>query len=151
VIFAAPEDALVFDASIRDLPLVTADAELHAALEQRTEAILAALPGNRFVQRARIAVVRSLRAGTGASLPALAALLEASERTIQRRLREGGTTHTELVDSVRHELAVRWMADGLGTPEIACLLGFSDATVFHRAFKRWTGSTIAQERARIRK
>jgi AraC-like DNA-binding protein len=151
VLFGSSEDALVFDAKAGDLPLVTADAELHAALAQRTEAILAELPGDRFVQRARIAVVRSLRAGTGASLDALAALLGTSERTIQRRLREGGTTHTALVDSVRHELAVRWMADGLGTPEIACLLGFSDATVFHRAFKRWTGSTIAQERARVRK
>lgn len=149
--FSSSEDAIVFDLATRDLPLVTADAELHAALERRTEEMLAALPGDRFVQRARIAIVRLLRAGNGASLAALAEALEVSERTLQRRLREGKTSHSDLVDSVRHELALRCIADDLGTTEIAYLLGFSEATAFHRAFKRWTGTTLTEHRARLRK
>ena len=149
--WASGENAIVFDLATRDLPLVTADSELHAALERRTEEMLAALPGDRFVQRARIAIVRLLRAGTGASLTTLAEALEVSERTLQRRLNEGKTSHSDLVDSVRHELALRCIADDLGTTEIAYLLGFSEATAFHRAFKRWTGTTLSEHRARLRK
>ncbi len=148
--FASGENAIVFDLATRDLPLVTADAELHDALERRTEDMLAQLPGDRFVQRARIAIVRLLREVNGASLTALAAALEVSERTLQRRLSEGKTSHSDLVDSVRHELALRFIADDLGTTEIAYLLGFSEATAFHRAFKRWTGTTLSDHRARLR-
>ena len=149
--FASADDTIVFDLATRDLRLVTADPELHATLERRTEEMLAGLPGDRFVQRARIAIVRLLREGTGASLAALAEALEVSERTLQRRLSEGKTSHSDLVDSVRHELALRCIADDLGTTEIAYLLGFSEATAFHRAFKRWTGTTLSEHRARIRK
>ncbi len=51
------------------------------------------------------------------------------------------------MDEVRHELARRYMADErLALGEVAYLLGFSDPSAFHRAFKRWTGTTPAAAR-----
>jgi len=46
------------------------------------------------------------------------------------------------------DLALRYLADrNLAVAEIAYLLGFSDPSPFHRAFKRWTGTTPAEARA----
>ena len=149
--FSSTENVIVFDAAQLDLPLMTADAELHAALMQRTEAILAALPSSdRFLRTVRVALIKSLQSGRGTSLETLGSELEMSVRTLQRRLGENATTHSDLVDQVRHELALSYLADDISAIEIAYLLGFSEAAVLHRAFKRWTGTTLKEFRARQR-
>jgi AraC-like DNA-binding protein len=149
--FSSDENALVFDAATLDLPLVTADPELHAALLQRTETILNALPSSdRFLRTVRVALIKSLQSGTGTSLEVLARMLDMSVRTLQRRLSENATTQSELVDSVRHELALSYIADDVSSIEVAYLLGFSEAAAFHRAFKRWTGTTLREFRAQRR-
>jgi AraC-like DNA-binding protein len=65
-----------------------------------------------------------------------------SVRSLSRRLTEEGTTFRGLVDSVRHELAVARLRDPeVNLAEIAFLLGYSESSAFHRAFKRRTGVT----------
>ena len=64
------------------------------------------------------------------------------------RLADADTSFQGLLDEVRGELARRHVGDrqdSLG--EIAFLLGFSEPSAFHRAFKRWTGMTPAAYRA----
>ena len=62
-----------------------------------------------------------------------------SGRTLHRRLGEENTTFRQVVSEVRRELAERHLREGkLTVAEIAFLLGFSEASAFHRAFKRWT-------------
>jgi AraC-like DNA-binding protein len=77
------------------------------------------------------------------SLPTLKSSAETvhlPERTLQRRLAGSGVSHSVLVDRVRRDLALKYIADaGRSVTEIAYLLHFSDSTAFHRAFKRWTG------------
>jgi AraC-like DNA-binding protein len=68
--------------------------------------------------------------------------LGVSARTLQRRLGEQGTSFAAIVDEVRRDLARREVALGKRSfGEIAFLLGFSQASAFDRAFRRWTGST----------
>jgi AraC-like DNA-binding protein len=149
--FSSSANEIAFEMATLDLPLVTADADLHAALMQRTETILAALPtSDRFLRTVRVALIKSLQSGRGTSLEALGRALELSVRTLQRRLTENATTHSDLVDQVRHELALSYLADDTSSIEIAYLLGFSEAAAFHRAFKRWTGTTLKEFRARER-
>lgn len=63
-----------------------------------------------------------------------------SERTLQRRLAEEGTSFADLVDDVRREAAERYFAHGDCSPtEITFALGFSDPSNFYRACKRWFG------------
>ncbi|TAK95170.1 MAG: AraC family transcriptional regulator [Aquabacterium sp.] len=70
----------------------------------------------------------------------VAEMLCISERTLQRRLSEEGTSFAELVDAVRRERAERMLARGyLSVTEMACELGFSDPSNFYRACKRWFG------------
>jgi len=73
-----------------------------------------------------------------------------SERSLQRRLAEESVRFEALTDDVRREMAARYLADRkVAIAEIAYLLGYSEPSAFHRAFKRWTGSTPAEARQRL--
>jgi AraC-like DNA-binding protein len=81
------------------------------------------------------------------SLDAAAHLLRLSPRTLQRRLREEGTSLQQIVDETRRHLASRMLIESeLGIAKVASALGFSEPAGLHRAFKRWTGMTPAAYR-----
>ena len=80
-------------------------------------------------------------------IDAVARRLAMSERTLRRRLEEEGTSFRDLLDQTRAELARGYLRDpGLALSEVAFLLGFSEPSAFHRAFRRWTGQTPAEFR-----
>jgi AraC-like DNA-binding protein len=114
----------------------------YAVLERYADALLEKLPrGDPFVDNVRRAVADALR-GRDPSLQATAARLGVGAGTLQRRLAALETTHQDVVEEVRNELAARYLVhEGLGVSEAAYLLGFSEPSAFHRAFKRWTGKT----------
>jgi AraC-like DNA-binding protein len=59
--------------------------------------------------------------------------------------------YKRLVDDVRRELALRYLADGKSDlTEIAFLVGYSELSAFDRAFRRWTGSTPRQHQRQLR-
>jgi AraC-like DNA-binding protein len=63
-----------------------------------------------------------------------------SSRTLNRKLSALGTNYSQLLETVRHELAEQYVADpSLSLSEISFLLGFSEQSAFSRAFKRWNG------------
>jgi AraC-like DNA-binding protein len=75
--------------------------------------------------------------------------LHMHERTLNRRLRDEGTTFRQLLDEIRCEVAKQLLAGStMPLARIATALGYADASAFSRAFKRWSGSTPAQWRVR---
>ena len=76
------------------------------------------------------------------SIDRIARELGFSRQTLYRRLKAEGVTFEEIVDRLRHRLALRFVREqGLSVKESAWRLGFSDPAAFSRAFKRWTGSS----------
>jgi AraC-like DNA-binding protein len=66
---------------------------------------------------------------------------------LRRRLAAEGTSHRELLDRVRAELALRALDEGeLSIGEVAFLVGYSDTSAFHKAFRRWTGHSPRDHR-----
>lgn len=93
--------------------------------------------------------VAGLEDGTS-SIGDVAKRLATSSRTLQRRLAEIGTSHADLLDETRTELARRYLGErSLSIPEVAFLLGYADVPTFHRAFKRWTQRTPGEHRRSI--
>lgn len=75
-----------------------------------------------------------------ASIDMIADRLALSRQTIFRKLKAEGTTFQELLDDLRHRMALDYLhGKKTSVHEIAGLLGFSDPKSFSRAFKRWTG------------
>ena len=73
--------------------------------------------------------------------------LSVSNRTLQRKLKDEGTSFMELLQDTRLQLARKYLRQpGRSVVETAYLLGFSEPSTFSRAFKRWTGRAPADYR-----
>ncbi len=71
-------------------------------------------------------------------------------RTLHRRLSDEDTSFHELLEEVRHMLAVEHVKSGrLSIEEIAYSLGYSDLANFRRAFKRWESVPPSEYRASL--
>jgi AraC-like DNA-binding protein len=149
--FSAPWNGFVFDASVLDMPLPTADARLHTLVTRLAERLLSELPRARSVTDDVRRVLANELCHGKPDVVRVAQLMHMSARTLGRRLREEGTTFRELRDELRRQLALSYVANpDVGLGEVAFLLGFSDVAVFHRAFRRWTGKTPIQHRREVR-
>ncbi len=72
-----------------------------------------------------------------------------NDRAFSRQLHSEGASYTDVVDTFRKEAAVNAVANSTRSfLEIAHWLGFSEASAFNRAFKRWTGQTPGDWRDR---
>ncbi len=146
--FGAPASALVLEDAVLDRPVPAADPALSRIVTAHAEQLLAARPPapDGVADRVRRLLAEGLAEGPP-SLAQVARRLHLSERSLQRRLDAEGTRFADLVDAVRRELALRYVADTrLALGEVAYLLGFAEPSPFHRAFKRWTGTTPAAAR-----
>jgi AraC-like DNA-binding protein len=78
---------------------------------------------------------------------AMADKLAMSRQTLYRRLKEEGCTFEQVLDDLRHRLALDYLtARKASVNETAYLVGFSDPAAFSRAFKRWTGKSPREVR-----
>jgi AraC-like DNA-binding protein len=75
----------------------------------------------------------------------IARRLGRSRDGLYRSLKAEGVTFGQVVDELRHKLALEYLASGkVSINETAYLVGFSDPAAFSRAFKRWTGKRPGQ-------
>jgi AraC-like DNA-binding protein len=121
-------------------PNARADDKLTGYLDSLAEQTLVSVGDEGTLrERVRRALWTELPEGVP-SLPRLARTLGMSDRTLQRQLREEGTTFLALLEGLRRELAPSLLRDGrLGVSEVAFVLGYEDPSAFGRAFHRWFG------------
>jgi AraC-like DNA-binding protein len=101
-----------------------------------------------LVERTREMILRELASGAP-TIGLVARRLAMSERTLRRQLDGEGVSFRGLVEEVRKERARAVLVEGGCSPgEAAFALGFSDASTFSRAFRRWFGSAPKAFQAR---
>ncbi|MDP2227217.1 MAG: AraC family transcriptional regulator [Moraxellaceae bacterium] len=77
----------------------------------------------------------------------VAAMLALAPQTLRRRLKDEGSSFQGIKDQVRRDAAIYYLSRPiLSITEIAELMGFSEPSTFHRAFKKWTGITPGEYR-----
>lgn len=148
--FGQPVTKLVFPASVLDLSIATGNPELRVIAEAQAASALKALDSEpEILRRTRRAIEQRL-GSEHAALDDIAALLGMSGRTLHRRLADCGCNFRELADAVRQARAERCLRDPtIPLAEIAFLLGYREQSNFQHAFKRWTGQTPGEFRARL--
>lgn len=145
--FNAEHYALLFDRADLDAPLPTANEALAQLHDRFAGEYLARFSDSRVTHQVRQVLCRLLPQGEP-KREAVAQALLMSERTLQRRLQEEGTSYQQLLDDTRRELAGQYLAQpNLTLLEIAYLLGFADPSNFFRAFRRWFDTTPGEYRA----
>lgn len=138
--FDAEQYALVFDADWLSQPIPSADPQLLKVLQQETRRLTAETQGD-FPEQVRQILRRSILAGHYKA-GEIAALFDMHPRTLDRRLRRFDINFEELLNQVRFEMARQLLKDSeLSVGDIATALGYSRASTFVRAFRRWSGTT----------
>ncbi|MCG8533696.1 MAG: AraC family transcriptional regulator [Pseudomonadales bacterium] len=76
--------------------------------------------------------------------------LAMTPQTLRRRLKDENTSYQEIKDTIRKDASIYYLSKPeLTIDEIALLMGFSEASSFHRAFKKWTGKTPSAYRQEL--
>jgi AraC-like DNA-binding protein len=139
--FGAPAHTADFDAALLALPLPAADTGMYPLLRQHAERLLRerAQADGSIVALVHAAIVRSV-ATEPVRLAGIAAALDLSPRTLQRKLADAGATFQQVLDAARYALAMDYLRrDGLSLVDIAFLLGFQEQSAFTHAFREWSG------------
>jgi AraC-like DNA-binding protein len=85
-------------------------------------------------------VMRALLPFSACSRKIVAQLTNFSQRSLQRRLADAGTTFQQLRDRVRADIALKYLRQSnLRVAEIGEILGYSEPASFTRAFRRQHG------------
>jgi AraC-like DNA-binding protein len=141
-------NGVVIPKAALDLPLRRRDPVLRGWLERQATAILARLPATADA-RDEVRSVLSTQATAGdMTIDVVARRLSTTPRTLQRRLARGGTSFETLRDDARRQAAELYLSGTtLTIAEVTYLLGYSEPTAFHRAFRRWHNMTPQAFRA----
>ena len=146
--FEAGRTALVFRDADLEKPAIYGDPSLAAQFEQICKHVLARLDVDSPVSNQVLGVLLKQMAGEEPSITTVAKQLAMSTRSVQARLQEEGTNYKDLLAQARRRLAEQHLRNpSMSIAEVSFLVGFSEPSAFHRAFKRWTGSTPATFRA----
>lgn len=136
------QSTLTLAAADADRVLLSRNADYWAQIEPgfRRQMVLQR-EGQALTARVRAALTDMLPAGA-ANVQTAAERLRLSPRSLQRYLKDEGTTFQAELDAVREDLARKYLTStDLNVEEISYLLAYRDPNSFYRAFHGWTGQT----------
>jgi AraC-like DNA-binding protein len=131
---------VVFPACDLERRIAGADPMLRAMLEEKIQHLKGA-QGSEFSDDIR-RLLRTRLTGNHCSAEDIAHLLTMHRRTLSRRLKGGGIGYRAITNEIRFEIARQLLQDTqVPLAQIAAALGYSEASAFTRAFRRWSGQT----------
>jgi AraC-like DNA-binding protein len=151
LVFGASRHAIVFPADRLDLPMRRSDPALHDLLVRSIDDQMMKLSTEMTMTQQVRAILREDIAIHG-SAEFVSEHMKMSQRTLCRRLTSEGTSFQRLLDEVRCGLALRHLiGERMSVSDTARRLGYSEANSFHRAFRRWFGTSPSEYLAAVRR
>lgn len=144
--FSQKENAITLDLSVGNIPIQLPNSSLLEYFEKYAQAFLAEMEREDEHTRAVTKIILSRLDDDQLSIKKVAKEMAVSVRTLQMRLEEEGVVFSDLHRDVRHRLAQKYLCENYTVEQITYLLGFSEPSVFRKAFKKWTGITPRQYR-----
>ncbi|SHO67658.1 transcriptional regulator, AraC family [Pseudoxanthobacter soli DSM 19599] len=145
--FSASRNALILKSTDLDRRFSSYNPELLGILTPILTNSLGKIDARRSIREEVKFVLKRTLASGRPGITRVARDLGISERTLQRRITEEGTSFRALLLEARQELGHELLSDPFtGVEEVAYLLGFRDAKSFYRAFRDQEGMTPSQWR-----
>ena len=145
--FGQPMSELVYPKAVLSAKPLLAHRLTSKILQETCDRILGEVKTSTGVSGEVYQIIASTP-GHSPSMEAVAKRICTTVRTLNRKLTTEGTSFTQILDDVRCNLASEYLrSTKLSIDDISELVGFSDASNFRHAFRRWTGSTPARYRA----
>ena len=134
--FGQSMNGLIFDQQDFDLPLPDTDPQLY---EMATSFIDHRFPSSAMPLRTRVRInIARLLVEGNCTQEHVAAALGLHPRTLQRRLREEGESFEAIKDSVRRDVALRYLQQpDVSLVRVTEILGYSETSVLSRSCLRW--------------
>lgn len=147
VSFGQPESSVIFPADWLRLRVVLGGEAQRRQAEVQAQQRLLTLSEERSLElRVRSLIEARLSSGE-VGLDQIALLLSLSARSLQRRLADAGLGYQSLLEDVRAQRAAQLLRDATRPlAEVAFLLGYSDQSSFHTAYRRWFNTSPGKAR-----
>lgn len=141
--FNCPQNAIYYDKKILDFPQLHVSTQIYDSAKNEADRFLSDFSWESDVFTLGLySLLRRKLPTANYSVKQIAASLNMSTRTLQRRLEARGTNFQHFLQQVKASLALRYLLDkNLNILEVAMLLGYSDSAAFSTAFKSWHGCT----------
>jgi len=152
IAFEAAENAIRFDRSMLDKPVVRSYRDLHKMLEREPLEFMPLSDRSPLSTKLELKIRRLLRDGDGVpTLKEAADLMGLSHRTFCRHLAQENCSFHAIVQKCRMERALQLLQeDHLTVEEIATTLGFQESRSFSRFMKVELGCNPSEYRQSIR-
>lgn len=142
----ALESKIVFNNKDLNRPFITENNNMWDYLESELNQRLKELELDNSVSAAvRKTLIELIPSGVSEQ-DQIAFELGMSKRTLQRKLKDEGTTFNEQLNHTRELLVRNYLKTGMNLDEIAFLVNYLDAKSLSRAFKTWTGMSVTEYR-----
>ncbi len=144
--FNALNNAIWFNKDFLDQPLQESEPGICHYLSQHADTLLRHLPDqDPWLNSFQNTLKNQLELGEF-SLANIASRMGLGNKTLQRRLRQRNTNFKDQLDQLRMQLAKQYLNQSVPLIEISFLLGYSEQSAFHRAFKKWYQCTPKEYR-----
>lgn len=152
VLFNQKQSRMIFDLAVEDIPIPTYNSYLHSFLTQHASEKLEklnALLDNTLSNKVSKIIMEEMSKGE-VSIEKVAERMFSTRKNIYVKLKEEGTSFSELLQNIRKELAKSYLDQSdLSITDIAYILGYSESSTFYRAFKKWYNQTPKDYRATL--
>lgn len=150
VLFCQESIAIFFRKEHVEQKVVTANYDLLRVLVAHAEEKSAKRAQERaFISTVRHSIINLIKPEFP-SIEQVAAHLNISARTLQRKLQDEGQSYRILIDSLKKEFAISYLKrSDLNISQVAYLLDYNDVSAFTRSFKRWTGESPNAYRSQL--
>jgi AraC-like DNA-binding protein len=144
--FGAEHGLIMFSTHWLAEPVRHASPLIRRLVEAHIEALGAERAGSFEAQLRRL--LWTLVLAQKCSLKSVGQLFRLEPRTLNRRLEREEINFRALADQARHDVARHLLGDtSLAITQVAAMLGYSEASAFSRAFRRWSGEAPTAWRA----